>query len=648
MSPEDRARKYLAEMPPAISGQNGHGQTLQAACALVWGFDLPEANAWPLLLEYNERCQPPWSEKELRHKISEAGRITTHQKPRGHLLGSISFRMPRSEPAKPDAALPLESVRVVDVSNLDTLSLPGPLDNPTRRLLMEAFREGERICIAQEGLGASGEPCPKNAGVLLTREEWLAKLESVDGDPNRIWSTTERTGAFIRVNPGGSKDADITAFRHALLEFDEGDLPEQYSTIKRSNVPCAAIIYSGGKSIHAWVRVDAKDRREYDERVRALYERLSPDPKNKNPSRLSRLPGMIRGDKRQELLELRCGAESWDKWSPPEAGKDGLPDIEDAADLLEREEPLPVEVVYGVAYQGDKISVGGGSKSNKTWVLLDLALSVAYGEPWLSQKVTRGRVLYLNFEIRTSLFTRRIKHVAKAKGITMAGGNLEVWNLRGHAASYSALIPKIAARAQDRGYRLIIIDPTYKLLGDSDENKAGDIARLMNEFETLAQKSGAAIAFGAHFSKGSQAGKESIDRISGSGVFARDPDTIMTLTPLEAENSFKAELTLRNFKPMAPFGVRFDFPIMRRDDDLDLSKLKQSKGRPPKYTPSHLLAVLGAEALTVTAWQKATSDETGMTKSTFYELYPALVKAKSVTKKEDGKWQKSEKSEKSD
>ena len=82
----ERARRYVAQMPPAISGQGGHNATLRVACVLVHGFALPPEQAWPLLCEYNERCEPPWSERELRHKLEEAGRLTTHRHPRGYLL----------------------------------------------------------------------------------------------------------------------------------------------------------------------------------------------------------------------------------------------------------------------------------------------------------------------------------------------------------------------------------------------------------------------------------------------------------------------------------------------------------------------------------------------------------------------------------
>ena len=68
----DRARLYLHQCPPAISGQGGHKAAFRAACALVRGFELGEAEALAVLQEWNRGCQPPWSDAELRHKIKSA------------------------------------------------------------------------------------------------------------------------------------------------------------------------------------------------------------------------------------------------------------------------------------------------------------------------------------------------------------------------------------------------------------------------------------------------------------------------------------------------------------------------------------------------------------------------------------------------
>jgi len=98
---------------------------------------------------------------------------------------------------------------------------------------------------------------------------------------------------------------------------------------------------------------------------------------------------------------------------------------------------------------------------------------------------------------------------------------------------------------------------------------------LMNEVEAIVERTGAAVAFGAHYSKGNQSEKDPLDRISGSGVFARDPDTIMGLTAHEEENCYTVHSALRNFPGKEPFVIEWDFPLFKIRSDLNAHKLKQ-------------------------------------------------------------------------
>jgi hypothetical protein len=68
----ERARRYLAAVPAAIAGQHGDVHTFRMCCRLVRGFALTDADALCLLTEWNARCQPPWSERELRDKLRHA------------------------------------------------------------------------------------------------------------------------------------------------------------------------------------------------------------------------------------------------------------------------------------------------------------------------------------------------------------------------------------------------------------------------------------------------------------------------------------------------------------------------------------------------------------------------------------------------
>ena len=73
-----RARAYIANIEGAISGHHGHDRTMRVAGVLVQKFCLSIERAMPLFLEWNEQCEPPWSEKELLHKLQDAHRLRFH------------------------------------------------------------------------------------------------------------------------------------------------------------------------------------------------------------------------------------------------------------------------------------------------------------------------------------------------------------------------------------------------------------------------------------------------------------------------------------------------------------------------------------------------------------------------------------------
>jgi hypothetical protein len=70
----ERARRYLAAVPPAVSGQHGDVHTFRICCRLVRGFALSDADALAVMSEWNARCEPPWAYRELRDKLARARR----------------------------------------------------------------------------------------------------------------------------------------------------------------------------------------------------------------------------------------------------------------------------------------------------------------------------------------------------------------------------------------------------------------------------------------------------------------------------------------------------------------------------------------------------------------------------------------------
>ncbi|MBP7948886.1 MAG: AAA family ATPase [Verrucomicrobiales bacterium] len=476
---------------------------------------------------------------------------------------------------------------------------PEPVAEGFLKLLSACFADDEHVSIAPAAESEEGEIMPRR-GVTLTAAEWKAKAHA-KGGIDKVFGT--KLGLFLRINPmtkGGARNDEVTAFRHVLVEFDRNEAGEripkenQYHAIVASGLPVSALIDSGNKSLHAWVRVDAPDDAEYKRRVEVIWKWFSGmnlDRQNRNPSRLSRCPDgwrTVDGEvKRQCLLAVALGAESWTAWEAAHAGSD-LPRILPGDQFMAVPEAEPPQLIEGVLHKGAKMVLGGPSKARKSWSLLDLMLSVSSGVPWWGFATQPGRALYLNFELPAFALQHRLRVIAAAKGLDAFTG-FDVWNLRGHATDFTALIPKILGRIRDTGYALILIDPIYKGLGNRNENDAGDIASLLNEVEQLAAKSGAAVVFGAHFSKGNQSGKEAIDRIGGSGVFARDPDVILTMTPHEDDGAHTIDLTLRALPPVKAFVVRWDEAVFTADHSADPARLKAAEAaqKPAKPTANY-------------------------------------------------------------
>lgn len=270
----------------------------------------------PTLFCFHDHCTPLVEEKNFALR-SAIGQIESGKKGVRHRYKGTTETVTNPSPAAPKKVEPpaAKPRRYTEGS----FPIPEPIPNGTAELLRMAFQEGEGIRICRARSNEDGHEVPEDAGVVLTREEWLRKLAENGGNPNRFMRNG-RNGIYVSVNPmklGGFRDSDVTAYRHCLLEFDEISQQEQWNIITQSNIPATVVIYSGGKSLHAWVKVDAKDREEYDERVQTLYRHFGdykPDVKNKNPSRFSRLPNCIRFENRQELVAVNIGAESFAAW----------------------------------------------------------------------------------------------------------------------------------------------------------------------------------------------------------------------------------------------------------------------------------------------------------------------------------------------
>ena len=361
-------------------------------------------------------------------------------------------------------------------------------------------------------------------------------IGAVLGDYNPV------AGAWIRFNPldgNGCKNENVTEYRYALVESDSTELEKQNAIIREMELPVACLVFSGKKSLHAIVRVDAGSYEEYRKRVNYLYEickknGLEIDQQNRNPSRLSRMPGVMRNGHKQFLMDTNIGKASWEEWQEwIESVNDDLPDPESLDSVWDHMPELSPCLIDGVLRQGHKMLIAGPSKAGKSFLQIEMCIAIAEGRSWLGWGCTKGRVMYVNLELDAASCLHRFRDVYDALGWEPQNlKNIDIWNLRGKSVPMDRLAPKLIRRAAKKDYIAIIIDPIYKVI-TGDENSADQMANFCNQFDKVCTELGCAVIYCHHHSKGAQGGKRSMDRASGSGVFARDPDALLDLIELE-------------------------------------------------------------------------------------------------------------------
>lgn len=411
------------------------------------------------------------------------------------------------------------------------------------KYLETLFEPTETIGFVTETWERDGKFLPNKGTYTRTAGELIQELNKCEGDIGKVIGDYKpEAGAWIRFNPldgKGVKNENVTEFRYALVESDTVDITHQNQIVRNLELPIACLVYSGGKSIHSIVRVDAPNFDEYKKRVEYLYKvcqknGLDVDRQNKNPSRLSRMPGVERGNKKQYLLDTNIGKASWDEWKEwIESVNDDLPDPESIASVWDELPELSPPLIEGVLRQGHKMLLAGPSKAGKSFALIELCCAIAEGRDWFGFKCTQGKVLYVNLELDRPSCLHRFKDVYTTLNWKPTKlSNIDVWNLRGKSLPMDSLAPKLIRRALKKNYIAIIIDPIYKII-TGDENSADQMAHFCNQFDKVCTELSCAVIYCHHHSKGLQGGKKSMDRASGSGVFARDPDALIDLIELE-------------------------------------------------------------------------------------------------------------------
>jgi hypothetical protein len=325
-----RIRAYIEKLDPAMAGQRGHDTTFHAACVLVKRFGLSPEDAWPFILEYNARCMPPWSERDLRRKLQQA-LAKPGDKPRGYLLGekmvsqSIEMPAPIPRPTKPayqPEKLTKLASRVSDgitPQYLEARSKFTCWNRSPAGVLHKLYYPGEKVVVFNIFESQGCEVWEhKGNGQDLSTLDYLAR-----GQRQGVWFLANPVhGEYVyqdrlksETNPEGKSrrcEECITSWRYLLLESDKAPKDVWLRALVQMPLRIAAIYDSGGKSIHALVRIDADSKKHWDD-VRALFlpslVRHGACDGSLSAVRLTRLPNCVRGRQWQTLLYLNDAPE---------------------------------------------------------------------------------------------------------------------------------------------------------------------------------------------------------------------------------------------------------------------------------------------------------------------------------------------------
>jgi predicted transcriptional regulator len=307
-----------------------------------------------------------------------------------------------------------------------------------------------------------------------------------------------------------------------------------------------------------------------------------------------------------ELQELEHGTE------PIESAKENpwLDLVQDAADIVDEKLPPVVEIIEGILPEECKLVIAGAAKTFKTWVTLYASLAISHGIPFLGRKTARRRVVYCNLELRSVTFKRRIQVMAKALGIEIERDWFIHLPLRGKLAGVPSfeIVARIIGIVKEKK-SVVVLDPTYKLLANAEENNSGAMTALFNEIDRLTTEAQSTVIMPDHFSKGNKSETDPLDAIRGSSAKAGDVDAAMVIRQHDVENCFRVDVIHRELPPIEPFVLEWSFPLMKLRGELDPANMRKA-GRTKKHEPRKLLAFIVETScenpISISAWANLT------------------------------------------
>ena len=256
-------------------------------------------------------------------------------------------------------------------------------------------------------------------------------------------------------------------------------------------------------------------------------------------------------------------------------------------ELVEQFPNMKPVLIHGFLRIGETMNIIAPPKTGKSWLVTDLALSIAMGIPWFGFPCERGKVLIIDNELHPETSANRIPKVIEARNIELR--RVKDWiyidNQRGRLGNIEELARHID-QLKPYGFKLIIIDAFYRALPKgTDENDNGTVAGIYNTIDKYAAALDCAFVLIHHTSKGNQSLKAITDVGAGAGSQSRAADTHVVLRRHKEPGVVVMESVVRSFPSVEPICLRWTWPVWDRDDTLDPTELDGKKEEIRKEDP---------------------------------------------------------------
>ena len=321
--------KCEAPRRAAADQQDSHSVVFGAACVIVQGFQLSGPLAQALLHEYLNRSDLPWTDREVDHKLRSAERVGGKEPgyliwTRGHAGAQHAQAVPKWEEFQRqqkhlstkalvfDAAA-LKNVQgvtvAVDENFLRERSVMDPRRATAEVFLEALYKRDERVLVftkftsqgdfayvPREGWWKLGNgPGEERVKVVEVEREWRLGVWFLAQPVSGGWKCSAGRGEKRQTR---RSEVNVTAFRYMVVESDIEGIEQQWlNLLGQLPLPIVALYTSGGRSVHALLRVNAETKPDWDawkDALRPLLTKFGADKGVFSAVRLTRLPTFFR------------------------------------------------------------------------------------------------------------------------------------------------------------------------------------------------------------------------------------------------------------------------------------------------------------------------------------------------------------------